>query len=721
MNKTSDKNDNDTMATGISRRELLTHAAAAAGAVAVASLASCGEKKPEIPPRELKQKVIILGFDAADPDLVDEFMARGELPNLARLASEGSYTRLASSIPPESPVAWSTFSVSAQAGVHGIYDFLNRDTSTYSPRIAEVRPVYPRFLFDLIPLEKPSAVCMRSGKPFWAVAAENGIKSAALEAPVAFPAESLPADSVLLTGLSTPDLRGTQATYHFFTTDIYAESATETEFGGKVVGIEFGPDGHAGALVQGPWNPVTRQRRGRLLKKRSEAGARGDSGVVENLDRELDSLEKESSLTAPIAFQRLGPGRVAVELNGQRLELAEGQWSDWAEVTFELNFLVRLRGFCRFIATRIADDVKIFMSPVEIHPEEPVLPISWPGDFAARLARAIGLFKTRGWAAETAALKENRIDEQAFLDDLNMIFDKRRAMALEVLEKERPNLFFELFSCIDRVQHMFWRLRDKEHPLYDPALEERFGGAILSFYKRMDSVVGEVRQRFEDPETLFLVLSDHGFSSFRKGVNINNWLVRNGFMRLKGQQDGHYNLKDLFSGGDFFRNVDWSGTKAYSLGLGLIFVNMLGREAQGIVQRGEEYAQVINDISSRLNGLTDPADGARVVSRVYAGLEVYNGGQIEDAPDLIVGFNRNYRVSWQTALGGFGPEVIEPNPEKWSGDHCSVDRDLVPGVLFCNRKISRQTPDLRDIAPTALNHLECPVPAEYEGKDLFRA
>ncbi|MCE5269739.1 alkaline phosphatase family protein [bacterium] len=706
---------------GISRRELLTQATVAAGAALTVSLGGCGGKMPTVQPRALKQKAIILGFDAVDPGLLDEFMAAGELPNLARLAAEGGYTRLASSIPPESPVAWSTFSVSAQAGVHGIYDFLNRDPADYNPKISAVRPVNPRFLFDLIPLEKPSAVCLRSGVPFWAVASDNGIKSAVLQAPVSFPATSLAAGSVLLTGLTTPDLRGTQATYQFFTSDIYGESSGETEFGGKVTPLEFDPQGRAEARVIGPWNPVTRQRRVRLLDKRAKASSTGDSQAVESLERELKALDAEDNLSVPIAFQRNGKDRVTVELNGQKIELAEGVWSDWVEVAFELNFLLKVRGFCRLIATQIGDEVKVFMSPVEIHPKDPVLPISWPGDFSARLARAIGLYKTRGWAAETAALKERRIDEAAFLDDLNMIFDQRRAMALEVLDKDQPNLFFELFSCIDRVQHMFWRFRDPGHPMFDPVEAGRFGGAILSFYKRMDSFVGEVRARYEDPDTLLVVLSDHGFSSFRKGVNLNTWLVQNGFMRLKGQMQGQYNLKDLFGGGDFFQNVDWSATQAYSLGLGLIFVNLAGREAQGIVRPGEEYDHVVRAIAEGLAGLADPVDSAPVVSKVYAGREVYHGKRVDEAPDLVVGFQRNYRVSWQTALGGFGPEVVEPNREKWSGDHCSVDRDLVPGVLLCNRKIVRSAPDLRDIAPTVLKHLECPVPPEYEGQDLFQA
>jgi predicted AlkP superfamily phosphohydrolase/phosphomutase len=255
--------------------------------------------------------------------------------------------------------------------------------------------------------------------------------------------------------------------------------------------------------------------------------------------------------------------------------------------------------------------------------------------------------------------------------------------------------------------------------MYDAELEKNFGEAILHVYQRMDRFVGVVRAKYVDRNTLFVVCSDHGFSSFRKGVNINTWLVKNGYMKLKGQDDHRYNLRDLFGGGDFFTNVDWSGTRAYALGLGLIFINLAGREAKGTVQPGAEYEQLCREIADRFRELRDPEDGAEVVKDVYLGREVYRGQRLNEAPDLVLGFASNYRVSWQTALGGVPPEVIEYNMEKWSGDHCSIDRRLVPGVLFANRRIALVDPELRDLAPTFLQFLGCPVPDEYEGRNLL--
>ncbi len=715
-------NDNSNKLAGgagkISRRAFIQAATAAALTGAVVC-----ENSPSVAARTLKRKVIILGYDAVDPVLLRRWMAQGHLPNMSALASDGKFTELGSSIPPESPVAWSTFSVSAQAGVHGIYDFLNRDVETYAPRIASVEPDYPEFLWDMIPLGKPGAKCLRTGKPFWEAAAEDGIKTAVLEAPVAFPATKLEAGGLLLTGLTTPDLRGTQGTYHFFTTDIYSEPMEETEFGGKISGIEFSSNGRARAEIIGPWHPVTRQQRVRLRAKIAELERSGGSRAeLAALEAELAALDERNYLTAPVVFSLDEDGKkLTVELQGQSVTLVQGQWSDWMEVSFSLNFLIKVRGIARFLPVELGRQVRVYMSPIEIHPEHPVLPISYPSDFAARLARNTGLFKTRGWAAETSALKEHRIGEAAFMEDLDGMIDQREAICLEVLDNDRPNLFIEVFSATDRVQHMFWRLEDKGHSMYDPELAKEFSDAILHVYKRMDSFVGRVRERYEDQDTLLMVCSDHGFSSFRKGVNINTWLVANGYMRLKGQDDPRYNLKDLFGGGDFFVNVDWQGTRAYSLGLGLIFVNLAGRESEGIVQPGQEYYKLVAEICGKLLELRDPDDDAAVVSAVYPGREVYSGSRLDEAPDIVVGFSRNYRVSWQTALGGVPAEVLELNMEKWSGDHCSVDRELVPGVLLANRRFSLANPDLRDLAPTALRYLGCPVPAEYEGRDLYGA
>src|SRR5262249_41943738 len=154
-----------------------------------------------------------------------------------------------------------------------------------------------------------------------------------------------------------------------------------------------------------------------------------------------------------------------------------------------------------------------------------------------------------------------------------------------------------------------------------------------------------------DPGVPIFVLSDHGFHSFRTGLNINTWLVDNGFMVLKSPSGHEMNLRDLYTQQNFFINVDWNRTRAYSLGLGLIFINLAGREKSGIVQSGQDYENTKAEIISKLTQLRDPQNGSKVVDNVYDSEKIYHGPQQGNAPDLIVGFAEGYRVSWQTALG----------------------------------------------------------------------
>jgi predicted AlkP superfamily phosphohydrolase/phosphomutase len=279
-------------------------------------------------------------------------------------------------------------------------------------------------------------------------------------------------------------------------------------------------------------------------------------------------------------------------------------------------------------------------------------------------------------------------------------------MLLHLMKTRRWDMVFTLFSPPDHVQHLFYRLLDPKHPRYDTQLAIEYGNAILNIYRRMDEVLGHVMEIVGNDATL-IVLSDHGFETFRKAVNLNTWLLENGYMRLKGQGRS-YGLSDLFGSGQFFETVDWSQTRAYALGLGLIFINLRSREGEGIVAPGHESETLKQEIAAKLEALEDGETSERVIYRVYDGSKVYSGKRTAEAPDLVVGFNRGYRVSWQTALGGFGKSVIEPNLTKWSGDHCSVAGELIPGIILSNRKLTVVQPRLLDLPATVydLFHIE---------------
>jgi len=286
------------------------------------------------------------------------------------------------------------------------------------------------------------------------------------------------------------------------------------------------------------------------------------------------------------------------------------------------------------------------------------------------------------------------------------------------LDKKNWNLFVSVYETTDRFQHMFYRLIDPRHPYYDADLAASYGNAIRDVYIQADKIVGKAMEYIDD-NTTFMVVSDHGFHSFRKSVNINTWLVQNGYMYLHGMEDKTYTLNDLFDKGQFWVNTDWTKTKAYALGLGQIYINLQGREKQGIIAPGEDYAKLQDEIISKLKGLKDPETGETMILDVYKRDDIYHGEYIGNAPDLMIGFNEGYRVSWQTTLGGIPKDLVENNMKKWSGDHCSYDYTITSGVFLSNKKISRANPKIWDIAPTVFKTLGISNLPNLDGKPLF--
>jgi predicted AlkP superfamily phosphohydrolase/phosphomutase len=363
--------------------------------------------------------------------------------------------------------------------------------------------------------------------------------------------------------------------------------------------------------------------------------------------------------------------------------------------------------------------LRIYLSPISLDPRHPPIPVSQPPAYSAQVARRIGLYKTLGWPEDTWALNEEKIDERIFLEDLHETFNRQREVVFDALRQTDPELFLTVFQSTDKIQHMFWRLIDPKHPMYNRRLADQYGGEIEKVYMRADSLAGDFLGRARRDGGIVIVLSDHGFASFRKAVNINTWLVRNGYMTLtKMDPVRDRNLEDLFGRGTFWPNVDWSKTRAYALALGQIYINLKGREKQGAVAPGAEYEAVRNEIVAKFSALKDPDTSEPVVRRMFKREDIFKGPYFSEAPDLVVGFHEGYRVSWQTSLGGIPPEIIEPNERRWSADHCSVDPELVPGVFFCNRAIASPTARIEDIAPTVLKRLGIAPPADMDGHDL---
>ncbi len=632
-----------------------------------------------------------MGLDGLDPGLTESLMDAGALPNLAALRERGGYRRLTTTQPAQTPVAWSSFATGTNPGGHGIFDFLTRDPAAYRPEIA-LHGFERRGGF--LP---PRPVNRREGTPIWKVLGDAGVPSMVLRHPCTFPPEKTPR-SRLLAGVGVPDLRG-----GFGTGTVYTTSPDTTAGDGeRVVVIE--PDG--GGLARAP-----------LVGPRA-----GGDDVVLELGLRFDAAA----------------GRVRIESSGdpRALELAEGEWSGWLRVRFKLGLLQSARGLVRFHLVSARAPYLLYASPLNYDPEVPVHPISDPWDYAWELRREIGDYHTLGMAEDHSGLNNGRLSEAAFLDQCATVRTERSAMMRHELARHDAGLFFVLFDTPDRVQHMFWRYREPEHPANRH--HEREAGmddAIRSEYRACDDVVGQALEHAHD-DTLVLVASDHGFAGFQREVHLNRWLHENGFLALRddagpgdavphesergdaagralGSDGGGRTPAD---GAEAFADVDWSRTRAYALGLAGIFLNRAGREAEGVV-REEDAPAVAAEIRRALAGLADPERGEVAVRSVVLREDAYRGPWLERAPDLLINTAPGYRVSSATALGGVPAALFSDNEKRWSGDHV-VDPAAVPGILFSNRPMTAEAPHIIDLAPTILRTLGVPRPDGLEGRAI---
>jgi predicted AlkP superfamily phosphohydrolase/phosphomutase len=315
-------------------------------------------------------------------------------------------------------------------------------------------------------------------------------------------------------------------------------------------------------------------------------------------------------------------------------------------------------------------------------------------------------------AEDSWALNEGFIDDEAFIAQCVQYDQEREAMFFDCLDKVRQGLCVCVFDGTDRIQHTFWRELDADHPAnVDGAKTPSRGlNAIEGLYTRMDGLVGRVMDKLDD-QTLLMVISDHGFNVFRYGVDLNRWLLDNGYLKLKeGSPEELAEKKHLTA-------VDWSQTKAYAIGLAGLFLNIKGRESQGIVDSGEEADALRTEIAEKLAALHDVERDASAVKKVYDATKIYRGPYTREAPDLLVGFQAGYRASWETAIGQVTGSVFHNNVKAWSGDHC-IDPSLVPGVLFSNRPIDADPARLIDVGPTVLQMFGVAVPPHMDGKPM---
>ena len=655
------------------------------------------------------QKMVILGFDGMDPDLVQQWVNEGKLPNIKKLIEQGGLYALGTTHSAESPTAWASFATGVNPGKHNIYDFLVRDTTTYLPDLGMVRREPAKFVMGYFPIAKPKIHSIRGGTSFWVTAGRAGVRSSILTVPVTFPPEDVP-NGELLSGLPLPDIRGTMGTFYYFATDVSRYEEGNTEMGGILKRLVMERDVARTELI-GPPNPLVRQQIERIRRK---------GPTLSDSDRAtLAELQQREDVRLPLTIRWNRSAKTAtVDVDGRTIALQPGKWSRWIDLEFRINFVVRLHGMAQLLLMNADNELQLYISPVNWKPDAPPVPMSYPARFAGDLFDRIGYYRTLGWAEATWPLNELRMDEQTFMDDLYRAFDDRAQVILSRLTSRRWDLLVGVIESTDRVQHMMWRLIDPKHPMYDAALAAKFGRSIERVYARADGFIGDVLREV-DPGTPVLVVSDHGFHSWRKAVNLNTWLVRNGYMTLQGQAPAEKKLEDLFGGGTFWENVDWTRTRAYAMGIGQVYFNLRGRESRGIVSPGAEAMQLADEISARLLGMTDPDDGSPIIRAVYKRDDIYKGEYLANASELQVGMHEGYRVSWQTTLGGSPEGLVYPNMKKWSADHGGYDYATTAGVLITNRRVTSSSPSIMDIAPTVLKYFGLGIPSDVDGKALF--
>ena len=624
-------------------------------------------------PRPLVKRLIVVGLDGQDPVLTDQFMREGLLPNFKAMADEGSYRRLATTFPSLSPVAWSSFSTGTHPARHNIFDFLDRDRRTYLPRLSSTHIGPVRRVLKLgryrIPLGRPDLRLLRRSKPFWTILGEHRIWSTILRVPITFPPDRF--YGAELSAMCVPDLLGTQGTFLLYTT--------------RPAGAAF--------------------KEGGIRRQVTVTNAR----IETTIDGPPNSLvDGEPPLTLPLSMTLDHHGGHAdVRVGSHEIRLVPGQLSDWVPLAFPAAPGVTVRGMTRLLLTEAGAHVSLYVAPINLDPESPAMPISHPPYYATYLAKRVGAFATLGLAEDTWALNEGVTDDETFLRQTYDIDRERERMFDAALDRLDSGCLVCVFDATDRIQHMFWRDIERGHPAARGREQAPARHAIRDLYRHNDALVGRVRARLRDGDVL-MVISDHGFTSFRRGVNLNRWLLDHGYLVLKAGTDGR---------SEWLRDVDWSRTRAYVLGLTGLFLNLRGREAEGIVSPGAEAAALKAEIMAGLRGLRDEERGAVGINEAFDSAALYSGPYLENAPDLIIGYNAGYRISWDAATGIVAGPTFEDNTKPWSGDHC-VDPRLVPGVFFCNRPVETTDPALIDIAPTALRLFGIEPPPHMDGRAM---
>ncbi len=671
-----------------------------AGAV-TGTLTSCAGGSQ--PGRNGRGRVIVLAFDGMDPRLVTALMAAGRMPNFAKLAAMGSFTTIATSDPPQTPVAFSNIISGADASTHQVFDFIHRDANPAGGMA--LRPYFSTS--DVALAERERAITMgkwrmpltgggeaqllRRGDAFWSPLVKTGHDASIFYLPSNYPPQpaSGPGKLRCMSGMGTPDINGGYGQFTLFSPDAPWR-------GKKVRGGRFTPL--------------------RLLDHRG----RGEIIGPPNHMQKPDKRGRIDEMKVPFDVVR-DPKHdvVKIEIGQHTVLLKAGEWSEWLDIDFQtlmpgstvlepIGAPTSVPAMVRLYVKQIHPKFELYVSPINVDPARPINTISVPSELSGQLAREHGRFYTLGIPEDTNALQTEALTADEFLSQVHEAHHERVDQYHHSMQHFDRGCLFFYFGTTDLVSHMFWRDRDPGHPGRKPAEAGRYASVIDDLYVEMDDLVGDTLGRLRDEDTL-IVLSDHGFTSFRRSVNLNTCLLELGYLVLKP------NRKASDEGG--FINVDWTRSRAYAMGLNSVYINVKGREKNGIVASGREQVQLAEQVAQSLLELRD-TDGRKPIASARPVVDLFDGADAQVAPDLIIGYADGFRVGWSAALGGLPAEMFEDNLERWSGDHC-VASSLVPGIVLTNRPMIGKTAALTDVAPSILHLFGLSPTPQMDGRPVL--
>jgi predicted AlkP superfamily phosphohydrolase/phosphomutase len=635
-----------------------------------------------------RKKVIVIGIDGMDPGLSERMMNAGELPNFDKLRKQGGFRVLGTSIPPQSPVAWANFINGAGPGSHGIFDFIHRHPEKQcAPFFAMTETISGegywevgdyRLQLDFWPFNHklPATLLQRKGIPFWDHLDKAGIYSTFYDLPTNYPpSRSKYGHHRSLSGMGTPDLLGTYGTYQHFAEDGPVRTKNEPRGGGKRSMLFFENE-TAHAKLIGPQNPF---------------------------------LINAEPVTIEFTVHRDTQAKAAaIEIQKHKILLKEGQWSRWIKLDFEMAkpaLNKHISGICRFYLQEISPNFRLYVSPINSDPSDSHLRITEPPEFIKEISKKLRLFPTLGFQEAYKALQNKVFTDAEYAVQADYVLQERLNLLEYAFENYDDGLLFFYFSSTDLQSHMFWWDSDEKHPTRSADDAKKYFGHIHKLYQKLDSVLGDILKRYGNKATI-IVMSDHGFANFGRQFNLNTWLRENGYIQPADSTS-------------ILHDVDWSKTQAYGLGINGLYLNLKGRERDGIVEPGTQQEQLLTELVAKLEAVRD-INGREVIRKAHRTDQAYRGSATGLAPDIVIGYCRGYRASWATCLGDMTKEVLLDNDVAWAADHCA-DVSEVPGVFFSNRPISAGPLSLIDVAPSILAEFGLETASSMEGKNIFVA